>query len=219
MLQRFHRGSAGRRGPKGSGLGLPIATELAREWGARVELVNREGGGARAVLSWDERGERGVRRLPLAAWLTAAALGLVLAGGAGVGVSKLVDQEVGLSDEPITAGEQLAPSSTSTTAPPTTAPPPGGRAPAGPRRAGPSTGPPPRRGPPQGRGHAHHAGAGAAARSSPPPAAGPAERGRRRRGRRAARRRQQRLGGGGGDDSSGKGRGRGRGGDDGPDDD
>ncbi len=57
VLQRFHRGSAGRRGPKGSGLGLPIATELAREWGARVELVNREGGGARAVLSWDERGE------------------------------------------------------------------------------------------------------------------------------------------------------------------
>ncbi|HEX5909021.1 MAG TPA: ATP-binding protein [Thermoleophilaceae bacterium] len=57
VLQRFHRGSAGRRGPKGSGLGLPIATELAREWGARVELVNREGGGARAVLSWDERGD------------------------------------------------------------------------------------------------------------------------------------------------------------------
>ena len=57
VLQRFHRGSAGRRGPKGSGLGLPIATELAREWGARVELVNREGGGARAVLSWDEQGE------------------------------------------------------------------------------------------------------------------------------------------------------------------
>jgi len=52
VLQRFHRGSAGRRGPKGSGLGLPIATELAREWGAEVQLVNREGGGARAVLSW-----------------------------------------------------------------------------------------------------------------------------------------------------------------------
>ncbi len=53
MLQRFHRGSAGRRGPTGSGLGLTIATELAREWGGEVRLVNREGGGARAVLSWE----------------------------------------------------------------------------------------------------------------------------------------------------------------------
>ncbi len=52
VLQRFHRGSAGRRGPTGSGLGLPIAAELAREWGADVILVNRQGGGARAVLSW-----------------------------------------------------------------------------------------------------------------------------------------------------------------------
>lgn len=57
VLQRFHRGSAGRRGPSGSGLGLPIASELAREWGAEVTIQNREGGGARAALSWkDENG-------------------------------------------------------------------------------------------------------------------------------------------------------------------
>ncbi len=51
-------------------------------------------------------------RMPTAAWVTVAVLGLMLAGGAGVGVSKLVDQEVGLSEEPISAGEQLAPAST-----------------------------------------------------------------------------------------------------------
>lgn len=54
VLQRFHRGSAGRRGPSGSGLGLPIAGELAREWGGRVQIENRDGGGARAVLAWRE---------------------------------------------------------------------------------------------------------------------------------------------------------------------
>ncbi len=50
LFERFHRGSAGRGGPPGSGLGLAIARELAREWGGRVTLENREGGGARARL-------------------------------------------------------------------------------------------------------------------------------------------------------------------------
>lgn len=54
VLERFHRGAAGRRGPSGTGLGLPIASELAREWGGRVHIHNRGGGGARAVLSWGE---------------------------------------------------------------------------------------------------------------------------------------------------------------------
>jgi signal transduction histidine kinase len=54
VMERFHRGSAGRQGPAGTGLGLPIAQELAREWGGEVRLENRDGGGARAVLEWEE---------------------------------------------------------------------------------------------------------------------------------------------------------------------
>lgn len=54
VMERFHRGSAGRRGPAGTGLGLPIAQELAREWGGNVRIENRDGGGARAVLEWEE---------------------------------------------------------------------------------------------------------------------------------------------------------------------
>ncbi len=50
VFERFRRGSAGRRGPAGTGLGLPIAQELAREWGGEVTLSNRDGGGATASL-------------------------------------------------------------------------------------------------------------------------------------------------------------------------
>ena len=51
VFDRFYRGSAGRQGPGGTGLGLPIARELAREWGGDVELENRDGRGARAVVT------------------------------------------------------------------------------------------------------------------------------------------------------------------------
>jgi two-component system, OmpR family, sensor kinase len=50
VFERFHRGSAGRAGPPGTGLGLPIARELMRRWGGDVRLANREGGGAAATL-------------------------------------------------------------------------------------------------------------------------------------------------------------------------
>ncbi|MGH2879785.1 MAG: sensor histidine kinase [Solirubrobacteraceae bacterium] len=50
ILERFHRGSAGRAGPAGSGLGLAIARELMREWGGEVNLVNRPGAGALATI-------------------------------------------------------------------------------------------------------------------------------------------------------------------------
>jgi signal transduction histidine kinase len=50
VFERFSRGSAGRRGPAGTGLGLPIARELTRQWGGEVTLENRDGGGARAAI-------------------------------------------------------------------------------------------------------------------------------------------------------------------------
>ncbi|HEY8581357.1 MAG TPA: ATP-binding protein [Capillimicrobium sp.] len=51
VFERFHRGSAGRSGPAGTGLGLPIARELARRWGGDVELLPRDGGGTVARLA------------------------------------------------------------------------------------------------------------------------------------------------------------------------
>ena len=50
VFERFHRGRASRNGAKGTGLGLPIARELAGEWGGHVVIENRPGGGARAVI-------------------------------------------------------------------------------------------------------------------------------------------------------------------------
>lgn len=51
VFERFSRGSASQRGPKGTGLGLPIARELSRQWGGDVTLANREGGGLRAAIA------------------------------------------------------------------------------------------------------------------------------------------------------------------------
>ena len=51
VFERFHRGRAGRDGPSGTGLGLPIARELARRWGGDVALANAPGGGAVATLA------------------------------------------------------------------------------------------------------------------------------------------------------------------------
>ncbi len=57
VFERFSRGSAGRRGPSGTGLGLPIARELTRQWSGEVTLVNREGEGARATIAFAPDGE------------------------------------------------------------------------------------------------------------------------------------------------------------------
>jgi len=53
VFERFRRGSAGRRVTGGTGLGLPIARELAREWGGDVTLENRAEGGLRATVLLD----------------------------------------------------------------------------------------------------------------------------------------------------------------------
>jgi signal transduction histidine kinase len=54
VFERFSRGSAGRTGPGGTGLGLPIARELTRQWGGDVRLENRDEGGLRAVIEVPE---------------------------------------------------------------------------------------------------------------------------------------------------------------------
>jgi len=53
VFERFRRGSAGIAGSSGHGLGLPIARELAREWGGEVTLQERKGGGTAAILELD----------------------------------------------------------------------------------------------------------------------------------------------------------------------
>ncbi len=55
VFERFSRGSAGRRGPSGTGLGLPIVRELTRQWGGDVKLSNRDRGGLRAVFELEQR--------------------------------------------------------------------------------------------------------------------------------------------------------------------
>lgn len=50
VFERFHRGTAGRRGPAGTGLGLAIARELARRWDADVTLAPRREGGTVARI-------------------------------------------------------------------------------------------------------------------------------------------------------------------------
>jgi signal transduction histidine kinase len=50
VFERFHRGGAGRAAAPGTGLGLPIARELARRWGGEVTLRPRAGGGTVAEV-------------------------------------------------------------------------------------------------------------------------------------------------------------------------
>jgi signal transduction histidine kinase len=59
VFERFRRGSVGKAGPAGLGLGLPIARELAREWGGEVTIESRDGGGAVAILEFVHASERG----------------------------------------------------------------------------------------------------------------------------------------------------------------
>jgi two-component system, OmpR family, sensor kinase len=54
VFERFHRGRAGTRMAVGTGLGLPIARELARRWGGDATIENRDGRGARAALEFPD---------------------------------------------------------------------------------------------------------------------------------------------------------------------
>ena len=55
VFARFHRGRAAQTaGAPGTGLGLPIARELARRWGGDAVLSARPEGGTRATLSFTE---------------------------------------------------------------------------------------------------------------------------------------------------------------------
>jgi signal transduction histidine kinase len=55
VFERFSRGEAGRQAPAGTGLGLPIARELTRQWGGDVLLANRPEGGLRASIELPAR--------------------------------------------------------------------------------------------------------------------------------------------------------------------
>jgi hypothetical protein len=61
----------------------------------------------------------GWRRTAL--WIGAAMAGLVVAAGLTTAAATLSDQRVGLSSEPLTAGEDLAPAATATASPTRTA--------------------------------------------------------------------------------------------------
>ena len=105
MFERFHRGRAGRAGPPGTGLGLPIARELMRRWGGDVTLANREGGGAAATTISLRRGL--TTPLPTVTpmhaqllWILGALAGVVLAAGVTYAASSLSTQRIGLSAEP-----------------------------------------------------------------------------------------------------------------------
>ena len=132
VFERFHRGSAGRAGPSGSGLGLPIARELAAEWAAAVALSNRPDGGAHASVRFrgggggapgaaagavpaaDEApaagpGRRRARGRGPAAVAVLAAAGIALAAVVSLATGALTSQRIGLAAEPISAGAGLAP--------------------------------------------------------------------------------------------------------------
>lgn len=54
VFERFHRGSAGRAGPRGTGLGLAIARALLRAWDGDVTIEDAPGGGTRARLRFPD---------------------------------------------------------------------------------------------------------------------------------------------------------------------
>jgi two-component system osmolarity sensor histidine kinase EnvZ len=56
LKQPFVRGDGARGGPAGAGLGLAIVERIARDHGARFDLLPREGGGLAARVTWPPPG-------------------------------------------------------------------------------------------------------------------------------------------------------------------
>ena len=132
VFERFHRGTRRAPGAAGTGLGLPIARELARRWGGDVRIADRarrrrlaavvvtrgpwpglnRGPSTvdrmRAVVLWTPRGARRHRSSRRAITLAA---------------SSLSSQQIGLSSEPLTAGDELAPATPAATPTGTPTPP------------------------------------------------------------------------------------------------
>ena len=137
VFNRFHRGSAGRSVRGGTGLGLPIARELASRWDGTVTLGERgvgRGGRhghaaarrgrragdrcrARTVRPRRVRGRVVTGRRRTLAWIGLALAGLVLAAALTTAAAQLSNQSVGLSSEPVTAGDELAPAASPTSTP------------------------------------------------------------------------------------------------------
>ena len=149
IFARFHRGTVGRASRrKGTGLGLPIARELASRWHGTVTLANGASGGATATIvlpmadgTTPERSRCRVREgAAMTGWrrnvaiAVAAVAGLLVAAALTTAASSLSGQSVGLSSEPLTAGRNLAPAADGTVRRPRDAHPTAPRRPARRRR-------------------------------------------------------------------------------------
>ena len=125
VFERFHRGGAGRGGgAPGTGLGLPIARELARTLGRRRHAARAATAAAPSPWLRACRRHDGLcqsftrppatlavmRRLLL--WTALALGGLLVAVGVTTAATSLTSQRVGLQSEPLDAGESLAPAAT-----------------------------------------------------------------------------------------------------------
>ena len=105
VFERFSRGSAGRRGPSGTGLGLPIARELTRQWGGDVTPAPTATAAACALSSRcpDEAARRPSNgsASPCSAWRSPPRSRSPPATS--------TSQQIGIASESITAGDTLAP--------------------------------------------------------------------------------------------------------------